>query len=88
MGSKPAPKRSRKRCRLQNRFWVDFGSIFGRFWVDLGSIFGRIWDDFWLILGRFLVDFRSILRRLWSELAAMRLLGIRLVLAGYLFVFF
>ena len=64
------------------------GPILGRFWVDFGSMLDRFWDDFWLILGRFLVDFRSILGRLWSELAAMRLLGIRLVLAGYLFVFF
>ena len=62
--------------------------ILGRLWADFGSMLGRFWGDSWLMLERFLVDFRSILRRLWSELAAMRLLGIRLVLAGYLFVFF
>ena len=55
--------------------------ILERFWVDFGTHFGRFWDDFWLILGPFLVDFGSILGRLRSELATMRLLGIRLVLA-------
>ena len=48
---------------VRNRFWTDFGQIFGRFWADVGcfcgdfwlnfdpteeAYVGRFWGDFWL----------------------------------------
>ena len=44
--------RSRKRSRLQDRFWTDFGPILGRFWVHVWLIFGSFWlrlGCFWLL---------------------------------------
>ena len=40
--------------RLQEAFWVDFGSIWGRF----GEDFGRVWVDLGSILGGFSVSWR------------------------------
>ena len=42
--------------RLQEAFWVDFGSIWGRF----GEDFGRVWVDLGSILGGFSVSWKFV----------------------------
>ena len=49
--------------RLQEAFWIDFGSILGGFGEGLGGFWGRIWKD----LQAFGHDLEG-LKRIWREL--------------------
>ena len=46
--------------RLQEAFWIDFGSIWGGFGEGFGRVLGWFWEDFRRILERFWEDVGGI----------------------------